>query len=370
MSDSKTRRRVFSFYLVPEFTLLAFSSAIEALRLANLVVGFEAYAWRFVSDDGAGVRSSCGLDFVTGSSLRDERALLGGTDRPSMAIVCAGRNVHLHTNGGANAWLRECRRAGVALASLCTGANVLAAAGVLEGRRCTIHWENFPGFAERFPTLVVSASVYEIDGDVYTCAGGSASFDMMLHLIEQDFGGGVVGRICEQAMVERVRSSSARQRLPLRTRLGVSDPAILNIVEHMEENLTEPLSLPRLSEKLGMTRRQIERLLHRELGRSPARYYLELRLERAHLLLEQSTLPIVEIAVACGFLGGSHFWDCYRKAYGCTPKQTRLASRGAPPSSPVAADDRKRRRAGIPPFGALAQSCPSSGQAEAVNPCS
>jgi transcriptional regulator GlxA family with amidase domain len=326
MSETETRKRLFSFYLVPEFTLLAFSSAIEALRLANAAIGFEAYSWRFVSEDGRSVRSSCGLDLVPHSSLAEERALLAGRSRPSIAVVCGGMNVRRHHSRTVATWLRECRRRGVALASLCTGSDVLANAGLLDGRRCTIHWENLPDFVERFPALQVSTGVYEIDGDVYTCAGGSASFDMILHLIEQDFGEAIVSRICEQALVERVRNPSARQRLPLRTQLGTSDPVILTIAEEMQANLSDPLPLPRLAANVGVSVRQIERLFRREMGRSPARYYLELRLERAHLLLSQSALPIIEIAVACGFLGGSHFWNAYRKIYGCTPKQTRLGS--------------------------------------------
>jgi transcriptional regulator GlxA family with amidase domain len=326
MSETDTRRRLFSFYLVPEFTLLAFSSGLEALRLANLTVGFAAYAWRFVSEDGGSVRSSCGLDLATHSSLPEERALLSGPSRPSVAVVCGGMNVQSHRRRMVAAWLRECRRRGVALASLCTGSDLLADAGLLDGRRCTIHWENLPDFAERFPALQVSSGVYEIDGDVYTCAGGSASFDMMLHLIAQDFGEAVVSRICEQALVDRVRAPSVRQRLPLRTQLGTSDPAVLTIVEEMQASLSDPLPLADLAAKVGVSIRQIERLFAREMGRSPARYYLELRLERAHLLLSQSALPIIEVAVACGFIGGSHFWNAYRKAYGCTPRQTRLAS--------------------------------------------
>ena len=96
MSGTDPGQRLFSFYLVPEFTLLAFSSAIEALRLANAALGFEAYRWRSVSEDGRGARSSCGLDLSTHASLAEERALLAGRSRPSMAVVCGGMNVHRH----------------------------------------------------------------------------------------------------------------------------------------------------------------------------------------------------------------------------------------------------------------------------------
>ena len=146
---------------------------------------------------------------------------------------------------------------------------------------------------------------------------------MMLHLIAPDFGEAVVSRICDQALVERVRAPSARQRLPLRTQLGTSNPTLLAIVEEMQANLADPLALPDLAAEVGVSLRQIERLFAREMGRSPARYYLELRLERAH-----SAQPVGAADHRGGgglrILSGSHFWNAYRKVYGCTPKQTRL----------------------------------------------
>ncbi|MDX3924250.1 MAG: GlxA family transcriptional regulator [Shinella sp.] len=329
MDATNFRKRPVVFYLVPEFTMLAFTSAIEALRLANNILGFDAYSWRLASENGGSVRASCGLSLETDSSVAIERAQLSGMLKPSAAFVCAGKNVQDYHSRTAGAWLRECRHRGVMLGSFCTGTYLLAQAGLLDGRRCTIHWENFPGFAERFPTLCVTNGIYEIDGSFLTCAGGTASFDMMLHLIGEDFGEAIVNRICEQALMERVRGPADRQRLPLPARLGVNNPIILKVVERMEATLTEPQALPELAASVGLSRRQIERLFHRELGRSPARYYLELRLERAHLLLTQSSLPIIEVAIACGFAAGSHFSKCYREAYGYSPQQTR-ATRHSP----------------------------------------
>ena len=327
--------RQFVFYLVPEFTMLAFTSAIEALRLANGILGYEAYRWRVISAGGENVRASCGLLVATEGSVAQERLLLAHADRPSMAIVCTGKNVEKYHDRAADAWLRECRHRGVAVASLCTGAHLLAQAGLLKDRRCTIHWENFPGFTERFTDVSVNSGLFEIDNGILTCAGGTASFDMMLHLIDQDYGETVVSGICEQALIERARGPADRQRIPLRLRLGVNNPTVVKAVSLMEAHLTEPLRLEELADAVGLSRRQVERLFHLQLQRSPARYYLELRLERARMLLIQSAMPVIEVAVACGFVSSSHFSKCYRETYGCSPQATRAAKGNAPTKLPT-----------------------------------
>ncbi|MES0200727.1 GlxA family transcriptional regulator [Mesorhizobium sp. M0011] len=303
--------------------MLAFSSAIEALRLANRVLGYEAFKWRLVSDNGGAVRASCGLSVLTDSHLAMERKGLFGTGRPSMAIVCADLDVEDYSNRSLEAWLRECRHRGIHIGALGTGTYVLAKAGLLDNKRCTIHWEKLPGFAERFTRPVPNSSIYEVDGKIWTCAGGSASFDMMMHLIERDFGEQTAAAICEQALVERVRAPGERQRLHLSPRHGISNKTVIKAVEQMELHMAEPLSMDDLAARLGLSRRQIERLFRYELECSPVRYYRELRLERARLLLTQSTMLIVDIAVACGFISASHFSKCYRETNGTSPQEAR-----------------------------------------------
>lgn len=248
---------------------------------------------------------------------------MAGQDRPSMVIVCSGLNVEKYSQRTVFAWLREEYNRGVAIGGLCTGAHVLAQAGLLSGRRCAIHWENLPGFSETFPKVNVYADLFEVDGNIYTCAGGTAALDMMLKLIGDDFDDNLVNRVCEQVLTDRVRSPTDRQRLPLRARLGVQNSKILTIIELMEAHLAEPLSLIEIADHVGLSRRQIERLFRQEMGRSPARYYLEIRLDRARHLLIQSTLPVVEVAVACGFVSASHFSKCYRELYARSPQQER-----------------------------------------------
>ncbi len=319
-----TVKRSIVFFVVPDFSMLAFATAIEPLRIANRMAGYEAYRWRLSSVDGLPVSASNGVTVDTNTSLEQERKLLSGRDRPSMVFVCSGFNVEKFANKSVFAWLREEHNRGVAVGGLCTGAYILAKAGLLSGKRCAIHWENLPGFAEAFPNADVYADLYESDGNIYTCAGGTASLDMMLSLIGEDHGDNLVNAVCEQALTDRVRSHHDRQRLPLRARLGVQNTKILSIIELMEANLSEPLSLPEIADFAGLSRRQIERLFRQHLGRSPARYYLEIRLDRARHLLVQSALPIVEVAIACGFVSASHFSKCYRELYARSPQQERV----------------------------------------------
>jgi transcriptional regulator GlxA family with amidase domain len=316
-------KRSIVFFLVPNFTLIAFSTAVEPLRLANRMLGYDAYSWRLASADGLPVKASSGVEIAVQASLEDERRKMSGPDRPSMVIVCSGINVEKYHNRSVFAWLREEYNRGVAIGGLCTGAHVLATAGLLSNRRCAIHWENLPGFSEAFPKANVFADLFEVDQNIYTCAGGTAALDMMLKLIGDDYDDALVNRVCEQVLTDRVRSPTDRQRLPLRARLGVQNTKVLSIIELMEMNLSEPLSLIEIADHVGLSRRQIERLFQQEMGRSPARYYLEIRLDRARHLLIQSSLPVVEVAVACGFVSASHFSKCYRELYARSPQQER-----------------------------------------------
>lgn len=317
-------KRSLVFFLVPDFTMIAFATALEPLRSANRMLGYEAYRWRLASHDGRPVVASNGVECAVNTSLDDERRKMTGPERPSMVVVCSGIDVESYANKSVFAWLREEYNRGVAVAGLCTGAHILAAAGLLAGKRCAIHWENLPGFSEAFPKADVFADLFEVDQNIYTCAGGTAALDMMLKLIGDDFDDNLVNRVCEQFLTDRVRNPTDRQRLPLRARLGVQNAKVLSIIEFMEANLSEPLSLIEIADQVDLSRRQIERLFRTEMGRSPARYYLEIRLDRARHLLLQSSMPVVEVAVACGFVSASHFSKCYRELYSRSPQQERL----------------------------------------------
>ncbi len=324
------REKHFYFVLIPNFTMIAFATAVEPLRIANRMIGRDVYRWSLVSLDGEPARASNGIRVMVDMALKEARDRVRAGDRSEHVFVCGSLGVERFRDRSLNAWLQALDRQRIAIGALDTGAWVLADAGVLDGRRCAIHWEALPGFAERFPEVRVYADLFEVDGNCYTCAGGTASLDMMLHIIGEHLDDTVVARVCEQALTDRMRSATDRQRLPLRARLGLQNTRLLAIIELMEANIAEPLSLIEIARFARLSRRQIERLFRRNLGRSPARYYLEVRLDRAQSLLVQSDAPIVEIAVACGFVSASHFSKCYRELYGRSPQQERLGREPAP----------------------------------------
>jgi transcriptional regulator GlxA family with amidase domain len=251
--------------------------------------------------------------------------LASGRDAP-IIILCSGLGAEHIRDRELFAWLRRAERSGAMIGAVCTGAHLLARAGLLNGHKCTIHWENLPGFVEEFPDIEVVADLFEMDRGRMTCSGGTAALDMMLNLIGTEHGQELATRVSEQCIVDRIRQPHDHQRTPYRVRLGIHNPKLINAIEMMEANVEEPLDQEMLARYVALSRRQLERLFRKHLGRTPAQYYLELRLERARHLLYQTTMPIMNIAFACGFVSASHFSTCYRQMYGKTPRAERAAN--------------------------------------------
>lgn len=311
----------FAFILLPNFSLIPFSAALEPLRLANRGSRTDLYSWQIVSKHGGPVLASNGCQIFTDQSLADVDITPGST-LPTI-VLCTGIGAEQIRDRELFAWLRRAERGGATIGALCTGAFVLARAGMLDGYRCTVHWETLPGFIEEFPEINVVADLFEIDRNRFTCSGGTAALDLMLRLIGETYGDELATKISEQCLLDRIRQPHDLQRMPYRVRLGIHHPKLLSAIEMMEANVEEPLDQEMLARYVGLSRRQLERLFRKHLGRTPAQYYLELRLERARNLLYQTTMPIMNVAFACGFVSASHFSTCYRQMYGKTPREER-----------------------------------------------
>jgi transcriptional regulator GlxA family with amidase domain len=310
-------RQVFGFLLLPGFSLLAFSSAIDPLRSANRLSGRDLYEWFLITSDGEPVAASNGARIIPDGAIdRFERL-------PNL-IICAGVGVRNFADKKVFAWLRRLERTGCRMGAVSTASHVLAKLGMLDGHRCTIHWENLPGFREDFPQLDATNELFEIDRGRFTCSGGTASLDMMLALIAPDHGRALTSRVADQFMHERLRDQHDKQRMDLRLRLGISHPKLLKVVALMEAHLEEPLARADLATRVGLSTRQLERLFRKYLQRTPTRFYLELRLERARQLLTQTSLSVLDVALACGFVSASHFSKCYREIFKKTPREERL----------------------------------------------
>lgn len=319
-NDDHTNAQKIGFLLLNDFSMLAFAAAIEPLRLANRQSSKHLFDWVIASIDGNPSRASNGVTISsdgTSDILQNCR----------MVFVCAGVNVRNNTNKSVLNLVRRLDRNGAVIGAICTGTYVMAAAGLLDGRRCTIHWENIDGLAEEFPKLEITNDLFEVDGTRVTCSGGTAALDMMLNLITQTHGAQLAAEVSDQFIHDRIREPTDRQRMELRSRIGVSHPKLLTVVKTMEDNLEEPLAQTAIARMTNLSTRQLERLFRKYLNTTPTRYYLNLRLSRARHLLRQTSMSILSVALACGFVSASHFSKCYRECYGRTPRAERTPDR-------------------------------------------
>ncbi|MGG7568304.1 GlxA family transcriptional regulator [Rhodovulum sp. DZ06] len=304
------------FVLLDRFTLLAFAASIEPLRLANRTAERSLYDLSVVSESGAPVTASCGVEIKVDGALPD-------CPSGAMIVVCGGTDVGRAVTRPLMNWLRREARRGVSLCAVDTGAQALAASGLLDGRKATIHWENREGFAEAFDEVELSSRIFVIDGERMTAAGGLAATDLMLRLISLQHGPELGSEVSDQMVYTAPRTDTENQRLSTPARIGVRHPKLSRVIALMHEHIEDPLSAAALAQAVGMSTRQLERLFRRYLDRSPKRYYLELRLEKARRLLLQTDMSVISVALACGFTSPSHFSKCYRSQYGRTPYRER-----------------------------------------------
>ena len=312
--DPRTRRFVFA--LLDDFTLLSFASAVECLRLANRMADRPLYSWVLVGEGGEVATCSAG----TGFKLDDD---LGELHRDDTLMVCGGIDIKENSSKKFVGWLRREARKGLRIGGLCTAAYTLARAGLLDGKRATIHWENQDSFAEEFEEVNLTKSVFVVDGNRMTTAGGTSSIDLMLKLIADQHGEALANSVADQQIYSSIRTDQDTQRLSVPTRIGVRHPKLSQVIQMMEANIEEPISPSILARDVGMSTRQLERLFRRYLNRSPKRYYMELRLQKARNLLMQTDMSVINVALACGFASPSHFSKCYRAHYDTTPYRER-----------------------------------------------
>jgi AraC family transcriptional regulator, glycine betaine-responsive activator len=319
-------RSKFAFLTLPRYSMIALSSAVEPLRMANLLSRQTVYEWSIVSLDGEPTPASNGLQLSPTLALDQAGA-------PDILFVCGGVDVQQAVSPKVLAALKRLAERRVPLGALCTGGYALAKAGLLDKYRATIHWENLSALREEFPRIDLSDQLFSIDRDRFTCSGGVAPLDLMLHLVESKLGASVSQLISEQFIVDRVRNDRDRQYVPLRAQIGVSHESLIKVAQLMEQNIEKPLSLDEIACATGLSRRQIERLFKRHLNCVPKRYYLQMRLRRARELLLQTSMPIIDITTACGFQSPPHFSRCYRAQFGCPPSAERQPGKGkaAPP---------------------------------------
>lgn len=306
----------FGFLLVPGFTLVGFGAAVDALRLANVVARRTLYQCVTLTLDGAPVRSSAGICVMPDCAAADAMALdavfvIGPNPLPTAGIEPILR------------WLRAQAGRGVALGGVNTGSYFLACAGLLDGYRSTIHWEDMDALLDRFPRLVVSSKLYEVNRDRCSCSGGIAPVEMMIHLIGLGGGGHKIASAVAELMIYECRGPEERQKTALRDVAATSHPKLVEAIKLMECNIEELLTIEEIATHMQFSARQLERLFREALNCTPRQYYLQLRLDRARQLLTRTNRPIADIVMACGFVSFAHFSHRYHASFGISPSADR-----------------------------------------------
>lgn len=312
---------------VPGFALLSYASTVEPLRAANLLSTRQLYDVIHLAEDGS-TRSSGGAQIGA-------EAQIGALPLLDLLILIAGGRPETLEAPDLFRALRRVAARGVPLAGVSGGPVLLARAGLMEGRRMTVHWEHAPAMAEIAPDLLMERSLYVIDRDRMTCAGGTAPLDLMHALLAQHHGAEFARTVSDWFLHTDVRPSAGPQRAGLAERLGTRSGRVLAAVTAMQDHMADPLTLDQLALIAGVTARQLNRLFRAELGQSTMQFYRSQRLDLARQLVLGSGLSMTQIALASGFSGSAHFAAAFHDAYGCAPSHLRKTrAPGAGPDAP------------------------------------
>lgn len=302
-----------AFVLVPQLSMLAFSSAIEPLRIANQLTGKLLYRWQVLSETGTGVMCSNGVEISVDGAARD-------IDRKTMLFVCSGLEPHRSTSPTISGLVRRHWRMNGVVGGLCTGTYALARAGILKGAQFTLHWENIVPFREIYPDLDPSEQIYAIDRRIITCGGGTSSSDMFLTLIADRHGTALARAVADMCLKPVQRGHSDAQKSSIAAEIGTRNPTLLGIVEKINRDLDSELSLKAISAEFGISQRQVERLFNRYMAVSPRQYIINAQLMRARAMLSETNMTTAEIADAVGFNSASYFSKKFREKFGVDPK--------------------------------------------------
>lgn len=313
--DADAQQQI-GFFLPDTFAMLPFVSCLEPLRAANRFSNQSLYQWHLLGTGNAKATANNAMTVDLDGSIHEHLQL----DR---LIICGPHEPHLYDDAKALRAFRRWASRGTRLGALDSGSYLLAKADLIKQRRCTIHWENLPGFLEAFPLINVSADLFEIDKELFTCAGGTAALDMMLAIISEDHGKQLTLQVAELFIATGTRQATDPQRLSIVARAGVHHAGVVSCIELMESNVEQPIPTGELARMVNLSSRQMERLFQTYLGTTPTLYYQQVRLKAGHELLRQTTLSVLEVASAVGFSSSDYFSRRFRAHFGYSPTQAR-----------------------------------------------
>jgi len=293
---------------------MSYASVAEPFRAANLLAGRTLYELVNFAASGSAATSSSHVIVPADEPLSPAPCL-------DLLMVVAGGDPMTFLKVPVRGVLRELDKRGVVMGGVSGGPLVLAAAGLMEGRRMTVHWEHMPALAELSPTSIIERTLYVLDRNRVTCAGGIAPLDMVHALIARSHGAEFARQVSDWFLHTNVRPAESAQRSGLIERYGTTNRVVIEVIQLMHDHLAEPLSLLRLAELAGVSARQLIRLFRAHLGKPAMAFYLDLRLDHARHLLRASSLSITEIALATGFSDSAHFSTAFSRRYGQPPSK-------------------------------------------------
>ena len=294
------------------------SPAIEPIRVANRLLGRPAFEWSTSSIDGRASIASNGLPLA---AERIEDVI----SRTDAMILCGGTRLPEADEGPIIRTLRQAAHRHLVIGGLSTATYLLAKAGLLDGYRCTIHWENMPALREDFPELIVTEAIYEIDHDRMTASGGTTAMDMMLQIILQRYGLEIASELAAQFQHVKIRRQDEQQSGWRQSNLASLPLSLRRAANAMRTNVEEPLEIRDIALRAGLSQRQLERLFHDRLSMRPMHYYLMIRTERGRELLVYTEMPLISIAAAVGFGSATRFSKWFRHFHGQSPLECRRA---------------------------------------------
>ena len=306
----------FIFALLPGYSALSFTHAMVVLQLANKHAGHQAFDVHVCTEDGQTVSDSLGGTFPVEAPLLEPH-------RDDYVCVVSGDSVEQQNLSGIAGWMRKASRSGAKICGLYTGAYVMAKAGLLEGKRVTIHWEKRQAFLEEFPEVDLAEFTFTTKDHHYSTAGGTSAIDLMLHIVSQLEGEKLANFVAGLLNYTSIRVMQNSARMQTADRIGFRHPKLSEILALMETNLEEPLRPGDLAKTVNISTRQLERLFRRYLNSTPKKYYTDMRLQRAQQLLLQTNMTVTAVGVACGFNTASHFSRLFRLRYGTSPHKLR-----------------------------------------------
>ncbi len=303
--------------LLPAFSNLGLAAVIEPLAIANWLSQRRLFEWTLLSLDGQPVQASNGLSSGVVEAIRPEQSF-------DVCCVIASFDVHKHRhNHLLKSWLRKQACFGAVLVGVETGTELLAAAGLLDGYEAAVHWDNLQGFQESYPQVHAKAQLYTLDRQRLTCAGATAILDMMLSWLGQSIDSDLVREIAMHLLVGQIREPMDNQLEGGLKNIKAYGSKMWRAVQLMEQALEEPLDCEAIASRVGLSQRQLERQFKQHTGLSPLKYYIALRLARAHNLLQQTKLSVAQVAASSGFGSLEHFSRAYRAKFGCPPSEDR-----------------------------------------------